>query len=72
MDTTHVAERVLVSVATDGSITVQHSGIEVGQGIDTKIMQAVAMALTNIAPVDMSGIRTEGPKSTKVLQSAPA
>ena len=35
----------LVDVYTDGSVTVTHSGIEMGQGVSTKILQVVAQEL---------------------------
>lgn len=37
---------VLMVSSTDGMVTVKHSGCEVGQGINTKVAQAVAMALS--------------------------
>lgn len=35
----------LVHVYTDGSVTVSHSGIEMGQGVHTKVLQVVAQEL---------------------------
>lgn len=42
-------ERCMVAVRPDGSVTLQHSGIEVGQGIDTKALQACTAGLRKIA-----------------------
>jgi len=54
----------LLMVNANGTIMVDHSGIEVGQGINTKVVQAVAYALSKTAPVDMSLITMFGTKST--------
>jgi xanthine dehydrogenase/oxidase len=40
----------LVHVYTDGSVLVSHGGIELGQGIHTKMMQVAARALN--VPLD--------------------
>jgi len=43
-------QAALIDVLGDASIVISHSGIEMGQGINTKVIQAVAMALQ--VPVD--------------------
>jgi xanthine dehydrogenase molybdopterin-binding subunit B len=48
--------------ANDGTIEVFHSGVEIGQGINTKVAQAVAMALG----VDLDSIIV-GDQSTSVI-----
>jgi len=42
-------ERCQLVVHNDGSVTLQHSGIEMGQGIDTKAIQACAEGLLEAA-----------------------
>lgn len=49
--------------SSDGSIVVTHSGTEIGQGINTKVAQAVAMALG----VDLSLIKVERASTHKVV-----
>ena len=49
-------QTVVVNVHDDGSIEVNHSGIEVGQGINTKVEQAVAYEFNQIAPVCPSSL----------------
>ncbi|XP_076048889.1 uncharacterized protein LOC143029787 [Oratosquilla oratoria] len=47
----------MVSIyASDGSIVISHGGVEMGQGINTKVAQAAAYALR--APLDMVKIRS--------------
>lgn len=48
---------------SDGCVVVAHSGVEIGQGINTKVAQAVASALG----VDMSLIRVERTSTTTVV-----
>jgi xanthine dehydrogenase/oxidase len=49
----------------DGSITIYHSAIEMGQGIHTKVVQAVAMVLG----VDISLIQTEKTSSNLIVNA---
>jgi xanthine dehydrogenase/oxidase len=70
LDNRYVAERVVVSIHEDGSVTVEHSGIEVGQGINTKIVQAVSMQLSATASLGMDAIVTLEPKSTNTYAFA--
>jgi xanthine dehydrogenase/oxidase len=48
---------------SDGTVVVTHSGCEIGQGINTKVAQAVAMALQ----IDLSLIKVERTNSHAVL-----
>jgi len=57
----------LVNIYSDGSITVSHSGTEMGQGIDTKIVQAIAMELG--APLGSISVL---PRSTAIIPNAQA
>ena len=59
--------QTLVNVFADGSINVSTSGTELGQGLYTKVAQAVAMALT--APLD---VITVSPTNTSVTPSVTA
>eukprot|EP00727_Mastigamoeba_balamuthi_P007120 m51a1_g3028 xanthine dehydrogenase/oxidase, putative (1187) ;mRNA; f:893905-899128 len=43
---------VLINVFADGSIVVEHSGTEMGQGIDTRIAQIVAHELGSLVKMD--------------------
>lgn len=50
----------LVNVYKDGSVLVSHSGMEIGQGIHTKVIQAAAYALSKLGcQVPMEMIRIE-------------
>ena len=49
--------------ASDGCVVVNHSGCEIGQGINTKVAQAVAMALK----IDLSLVKVEATSSHTVL-----
>lgn len=53
-----------VHVMPDGSVSVHHSGIEMGQGIDTKVVQAVASGLRCVADVSIDAVLVAQPKST--------
>jgi xanthine dehydrogenase molybdopterin-binding subunit B len=59
-----------VQVHADGSISANNSGIEMGQGINTKVEQAVAFELSKTAPVAMGVISTVLPKSTDTFPAA--
>jgi len=63
-------ESVIVNILADGSVNVDHSGIEVGQGINTKVIQAACMELGQIAPVQLSLAHTLAPKTTEHFSSA--
>lgn len=47
---------------SDGTITVTHSGCEIGQGINTKVAQVVAAELN----VDLSYIRVSGSATDRI------
>ncbi len=47
---------------SDGTITVSHNGVEVGQGINTKVAQVVSAELG----VDLSFIRVTAPSTTRI------
>ena len=50
---------------TDGSITVVHGGMEIGQGINTKVAQCCAFALS--AP--LQSVRVANPSTVKIAAS---
>eukprot|EP01117_Protostelium_nocturnum_P009312 TRINITY_DN3335_c0_g1_i3.p1 TRINITY_DN3335_c0_g1~~TRINITY_DN3335_c0_g1_i3.p1 ORF type:complete len:1378 (-),score=549.37 TRINITY_DN3335_c0_g1_i3:123-4256(-) len=58
----------LLDVLQDGSIVISHSGVEMGQGINTKVCQTAAMALgvdmKNIRIVDSSTLTVPGAEAT--------
>ncbi|MES2319847.1 MAG: xanthine dehydrogenase molybdopterin binding subunit [Pseudomonadota bacterium] len=56
----------LVHVYVDGSILVNHGGTEMGQGINTKVMQVVAHELG----VDMSHVRATATDTSKVANTS--
>jgi xanthine dehydrogenase large subunit len=56
----------LVHVYVDGSILVNHGGTEMGQGINTKVMQVVAHELG----VDMARIRASATDTSKVANTS--
>lgn len=49
--------------SADGSVILTHNGVEIGQGINTKVVQAVAMALG----IDVSLIRVEKTSTDAVV-----
>eukprot|EP01034_Spumella_vulgaris_P024084 gene24084-30387_t len=53
--------------AADGTVTVAHNGIEMGQGINTKVAQAVAMSLG----VDVGLVRVTATATDKVVNGGP-
>lgn len=58
-------ERCYLRINTDGSVVLEHSGLEVGQGMDTKALQALTMELKKIATdFTMDKISIRMPKST--------
>lgn len=66
-------EKVLLAIHSDGSVVVDHSGIEMGQGINTKVLQAVSMELgktTPGTPLAMSKLQLVEAKSTDLYSSA--
>ncbi|QYF94341.1 xanthine dehydrogenase molybdopterin binding subunit [Massilia sp. PAMC28688] len=56
----------LVHVYVDGSILVNHGGTEMGQGINTKVMQVVAHELG----VDMAHVRATATNTSKVSNTS--
>ncbi|MYM65820.1 xanthine dehydrogenase molybdopterin binding subunit [Pseudoduganella sp. FT55W] len=56
----------LVHVYVDGSVLVNHGGTEMGQGINTKVMQVVAHELG----VDMSHVRATATDTSKVANTS--
>jgi xanthine dehydrogenase large subunit len=56
----------LVHVYVDGSIIVNHGGTEMGQGINTKVMQVVAHELG----VDLSRVRATATDTSKVANTS--
>ncbi|HZV64090.1 MAG TPA: xanthine dehydrogenase molybdopterin binding subunit, partial [Telluria sp.] len=56
----------LVHVYVDGSIIVNHGGTEMGQGINTKVMQVVAQELG----VDLSHVRATATDTSKVANTS--
>lgn len=56
----------LVHVYVDGSIIVNHGGTEMGQGINTKVMQVVAHELG----VDMAHVRATATDTSKVANTS--
>jgi len=56
----------LVHVYVDGSILVNHGGTEMGQGINTKVMQVVAHELG----VDLSHVRATATDTSKVANTS--
>ncbi|CAK9000327.1 unnamed protein product [Durusdinium trenchii] len=58
-------EKCFLRVHDDGSVLLEHTGLEVGQGIDTKALQACTMALRKIAEdFQMDQIQLRLPKTT--------
>lgn len=64
MDTRKSMAKTIVTVNSDATVTIDSSGIEMGQGINTKVIQACAMSLAGVAQVDVSQISTVLVKST--------
>lgn len=59
-------EKCFVRVYDDGSVLLEHTGLEVGQGMDTKALQALTMGLRKIAAdFSMDHIQLRIPKSTQ-------
>jgi xanthine dehydrogenase large subunit len=56
----------LVHVYVDGSITVNHGGTEMGQGLNTKVMQIVAHELG----VDIAHVRASATDTSKVANTS--
>ena len=56
----------LVHVYVDGSVLVNHGGTEMGQGINTKVMQVVAHELG----VDLSNVRATATDTSKVSNTS--
>jgi xanthine dehydrogenase large subunit len=56
----------LVHVYVDGSILVNHGGTEMGQGVNTKVMQVVAHELG----VDLSRVRISATNTSKVANTS--
>jgi xanthine dehydrogenase large subunit len=56
----------LVHVYVDGSVLVNHGGTEMGQGVNTKVMQVVAHELG----VDMSHVRISATDTSKVANTS--
>src|SRR5438067_12464450 len=56
----------LVHVYVDGSILVNHGGTEMGQGVNTKVMQVVAHELG----VDMAHVRISATDTSKVANTS--
>ena len=59
--------RALVHVYQDGSIGVSTGAVEMGQGVNTKMMQVAAKAFS----VDVSRIRVESTNTTRVANTSP-
>lgn len=51
---------------TDGTVTIAHSGCEIGQGINTKVVQVVA----NQLGVDLSMVKCQAASTNKVVNGA--
>lgn len=64
LNSADTVERLYLTVHEDGSIVVNHSGLECGQGINTKVVQAIASGLSKTAKVDMGLITTVVDKSS--------
>jgi len=56
----------LVHIYTDGSILVNHGGTEMGQGLNTKVAQIVAITLG----VDLSRVRSSATDTSKVANTS--
>jgi len=58
----------LVHCYTDGSVLVSHGGVEMGQGLHTKVQQCVAQAFG----IDLAKVHVEETATDKVANSSPS
>ena len=63
-------EKVMLSCHSDGSVSVNSSGIEMGQGINTKVVQAVSYGLGKMfdSPLSFDSISVARTKSTSSFE----
>ena len=71
MNNSGFEESALVEVHSDGSVSVNNSGLEVGQGINTKVEQATVFELSKTAPFGLDMVTTVLPKSTRDFDASP-
>lgn len=60
--------RALVHVYTDGSIGVSTGAVEMGQGVNTKILQVVA----NVFPVDPARVKINSTNTYRIANTSPS
>ncbi len=60
--------RALVHVYTDGSVAVSTGAVEMGQGVNTKMLQVAA----SIFSIDPSRVRIESTNTTRVANTSPS